>query len=113
MIIHLCRRLPECANQHRSNKPRILITLPRLLDITISYLMEPGISLTIQSERLKRSNDLRKPELEGWRRWQRRIMACYKSFPARIFVNEMERFVAASIDMKSGLRTNITCGSVM
>lgn len=52
--------------------------------------MEPEISLTIQSERLKRSNDLRKPEIEDWQRWQLRIVASYKIFPARVFVDEME-----------------------
>ena len=52
--------------------------------------MEPGITLTIQSEQLKRSNELRKPELKDWQRWQLRIMARYKTSPARIFVDEME-----------------------
>ena len=52
--------------------------------------MEPEISLTIQSERLKRSNDLRKPEIEDWQRWHLRIVANYKISPARVFVDEME-----------------------
>jgi hypothetical protein len=52
--------------------------------------MESGTPLTIQSERPKRSNDLRKPEFEDWQRWKLRIMRRYKFSPARVFVDEME-----------------------
>jgi hypothetical protein len=52
--------------------------------------VEPETHLTIQSEQLKRSNELRKPEPKDWQRWQLRIMARYKISPAQIFVDEME-----------------------
>jgi hypothetical protein len=52
--------------------------------------MDLETPLTIQSAQLKRLNELRKPELKDWQRWQLQIMARYKISPARVFLDEME-----------------------